>query len=448
MQELGQISFSNRQLYYLILPLIVEQFLGIAVGLADSIMVASVGEAAVSSVSLVDSINVLLFYAFSALATGGAVVCGQFIGHGDLKKANNSAQQLLVFITFLGLMIAACLYLSKTLILRGLFGSIDQDVMDYCNTYFLIVEASIPFMAIYTAGAALFRVMGNSSISMKVSMTMNIINVSGNAILIFGFHRGVEGVAIPTLISRLVGAVIIVALLRNQKYMLHINKPFSYKFDKYTIRNILRIGIPSGLESSLFHLGKIILLSVVTIFGTASIAANAIGNSISSFQILPGSAIGVGMITVVSQCVGAKEFDKARFYTRKLMKWTYVSMLIMNILIFLIMPVIISLYNVSDESATLARLILWMHGGMSIFFWPLSFSLPQSLKAAGDTTYVMGVAVGSMWIFRIVAGIFFAKYLALGVVGIWLAMFVDWMFRIILFIRRYRGHKWETKHVC
>lgn len=446
MNEL-KINFTNKRLYNLILPLIIEQFLAITVGLADSIMVASVGESAVSAVSLVDSVNTLVFYGFAALATGGAVVCGQFIGRRELKKANESAEQLLVFIAALAAGLMIVLYVTKHFILHGLFGNIEPDVMNYANTYFIIVEASIPFIALYNAGAALFRVMGNSSISMRISIGVNIMNVGGNALLIFGFHMGVEGVAIPTLASRILGAVAVVWLLRNEKYTLHINKPFHYRFDKHTVKNILKIGVPSGLESSLFHLGKIMLLSVVSAFGTASIAANAIGNSIATFQILAPQAIGVAMITVVSQCVGARDFDSARFYTKKLLKWSYLSMLATNIVIFLILPLVINLYSVSAEASHLAKLVLWMHGGLGVLLWPLSFTLPQTLKAAGDTTFVMGVAVASMWLFRIAAGVLCAKYLGFGVLGIWMAMFIDWIVRIIFFIIRYRGDKWQKKYV-
>lgn len=446
-EEKNQISFSNRQLQALILPLIIEQLLAITVGLADSIMVASVGEAAVSAVSLVDSVNTLVFFGFAALATGGAVVCGQYIGCRSFERANSAAGQLLIFVGLLAAGITAALYLAKSLILHGLFGEIEADVMAYANTYFIIVEASIPFIALYNAGAALFRVMGNSAISMRISIVMNLINVAGNAALIFGFHMGVEGVALPTLVSRVLGAGAVLWLLRDERYTLHLSRPFSLRLEPATVKTILKLGIPSGVESSLFHLGRVLLLSVVSSFGTASIAANAIGNTIATFQILPAQAIGVGMITVVSQCVGARDFAGARAYTKKLMKWAYVSMLAINVLIVLVLPLIIQLYNVSDEAARLAKIILWLHGGLGFLLWPLSFTLPQALKAAGDTTFVMVVAVGSMWIFRIFIGVWFARYLGLGVLGVWLAMFVDWIVRIVIFVLRYRGDKWLQKYV-
>ena len=446
-KQLGQITFTNKQLRVLIFPLVIEQFLGVAVGLADSVMVASVGEAAVSAVSLVDSINVLLFFAMNALATGGAVVCGQFLGRKDTERANEAGRQLLVFVVLLGTAVMAALYLAKSIILHGLFGRIDADVMAYANTYFLIVEASIPFMALYSAGAAIFRVMGNSSVSMKISVVMNLVNVCGNAILIFGVGMGVEGVAIPTFAARVLGAAAVIVLLRNPVYIIHISRPFHYRFQGDMVKKILQVGVPSSIESSLFQLGKVMLLSLVSSFGTASIAANAIGNSIATVQTLPAAAIGVGMITVVSQCAGARDFEHARFYVRKLMRWSYVLMLIWNLLLFAVQPLLVGLYNVSGEAAHLAMIILWLHGGLGILMWPAAFTLPQALKGAGDTSYVMIVAVASMWTFRILTGFLFAKYLGMGVLGTWYAMFIDWVCRLILFLVRYRGKKWETKYV-
>ena len=446
-KQLGQITFTNKKLRVLIFPLVIEQFLGVAVGLADSVMVASVGEAAVSAVSLVDSINVLLFFAMNALATGGAVVCGQFLGRKDTERANEAGRQLLVFVVLLGTAVMAALYLAKSIILHGLFGRIDADVMAYANTYFLIVEASIPFMALYSAGAAIFRVMGNSSVSMKISVVMNLVNVCGNAILIFGVGMGVEGVAIPTFAARVLGAAAVIVLLRNPVYIIHISRPFHYRFQGDMVKKILQVGVPSSIESSLFQLGKVMLLSLVSSFGTASIAANAIGNSIATVQTLPAAAIGVGMITVVSQCAGARDFEHARFYVRKLMRWSYVLMLIWNLLLFAVQPLLVGLYNVSGEAAHLAMIILWLHGGLGILMWPAAFTLPQALKGAGDTSYVMIVAVASMWTFRILTGFLFAKYLGMGVLGTWYAMFIDWVCRLILFLVRYRGKKWETKSV-
>ena len=310
--------FDNRALVALIIPLIIEQFLAVLVGMADSIMVASVGEAAVSGVSLVDNIVVLLINIFSALATGGAVVAGQYLGRKREEEACKSAGQLVWFVTISAVGVTAIVYLCKSFILHGVFGKIEADVMEHANTYLLIVTASIPFIALYNGGAAIFRAMGDSKIPMIVSMIMNVINVSGNAILIYGFHCGTEGVAIPTLVSRAVAAILITILLCNSKRVLHLEKTFRYRFDGAMVKNILKIGVPNGLENSMFQLGKILVLSLVSTFGTYAIAANAVSNAVAMFQILPGISINLAIITVISRCVGARDYEQVKYYTRKL----------------------------------------------------------------------------------------------------------------------------------
>ena len=437
------IDFSNRDLKRLIIPLIIEQLLAITVGLADSLMVAQVGEAAVSAVSLVDTVNVLLVNAFASLATGGAVVAGQYLGRREMEKANRSAQQLLLFMAELSLVLTAVLYLIRPFILHVVFGSIAEDVAAYANTYFLIVEASNVFLSVYSAGAALLRVMGNARTSMKISIVMNLINVAGNAVLIFGFHMGVAGVAIPTLVSKAVAAVLMIAVLRDRSLTLHLERPFSFRHERAMIRNILYVGVPNGIEGSMFQLGKILLLSVVTPFGTAAVAANAVGNTICSFQILAPQSIGLGMVTVVSRCVGAGDFQRVRSYTRKLVRWGYVTLFFTSVVMQLALPLILRVYNLSAEATRYAFLIITAHIIIGVVFWVPSFQLPQTLRAAGDTRFTMLASTFSMWTFRVMLGVYFARGLQLGVLGIWGSMFVDWLFRAACFVVRYRGHKWE-----
>ena len=435
--------FTNKDLIRLLIPLMIEQFLAVAVGMADSIMVASVGESAVSAVSLVDSIIILFINIFAALATGGAVVAGQFIGQKQNDKACKAGEQLLLFVTFISIIVMAVMYLGKGFILSVVFGSIQSDVFAYANTYLLITFASIPFIAVYNSGAALFRAMGNSRITMVTSIVMNIINVFGNALLIYGVGMGVEGVAIPTLVSRAVSAVIIVALLRNEELIVHISKRFNYKFNKDMVKNILKIGVPNGIENSMFQLGKIMLLSVIAGFGTASITANAVANSVSAFQILPGMAVGLGLITVVSQCVGANDYVQVRYYTKKLLKIAHIAVIGMNVIIISSIPLILRAYNLSEETAALASKVFIFYGICSCILWPLSFTLPNTLRASNDVRYTMIVSVSSMWIVRIGFGIVLSKYFSIGMFGVWVAMIIDWIVRSAFFIIRYKGGKWE-----
>ncbi len=439
--------FSDQALYRLCIPLVIEQLLNVTVGMADSVMVASAGESAVSAVSLVDTVMVLLINVFAALATGGAVVAGQYLGRQAEREACQATNQLILFLTSFSLALMAAMYLGKNLILHGVFGKIEADVMVQARNYLLIVFASIPFIAVYNGGAALFRAMGNSRITMKISLFMNAVNILGNALLIYGFRLGVVGAAIPTLISRIIAAVIAAALLRNQELTLHLTKPFEFRFMKGMIKRILYIGVPSGLENSMFQLGKIMVLSLVTSFGTTAIAANAVSNTVALFQILPGMAMGLAIIAVVSQCVGAGEYDQVKYYTKKLMIWIYGGMVGVNLLIFLAMPLIIRIYQLTPQTAETARKILIYHGLCACILWPAAFSLPNALRAANDVKFCMVASVLSMWIWRIGFSYVLGKTLNWGVFGVWVAMTIDWVCRLICFIWRWVRGKWKYRSI-
>lgn len=441
----SQYLFDNKELAALIIPLVIEQLLAVLVGMADSIMIASVGEAAVSGVSLVDQIMVLLINIFSALATGGAVIAGQYLGHRKKEAACESANQLVWFVTLCAIVITGIVYAGKYVILHGIFGRIEADVMHHADVYLMIVAMSIPFIAMYNAGAAVFRTMGNSKVSMGVSLIMNIINVGGNALLIYGLHMGTEGVAIPTLVSRIVAAVIIIVLLCNDKQEIHIKKTWRYRMNWSHVKKILMVGVPNGLENSMFQLGKILVLSLVSSFGTYAIAANAVGNAIAMFQILPGMAINLSVTTVIARCVGAGDYEQVRYYNKKLILITHGGMMIMSLGVFAVLPLILHAYHLSDVTAEATRQIIYFHGISAMLIWPSSFTLPTTFRAAGDVKACMYISMISMWVFRVAFSFLLGKYLRMGVFGIWVAMVIDWAFRAVCFwIRYFKGH-WRQK---
>lgn len=442
-QDRSHYLFSNRELANLIGPLVIEQLLAVFVGMADSIMVANVGEAAVSGVSLVDNIMILIINIFAALATGGAVVAGQYLGRKDEKSACKAATQLVWFVSLSAVVIMILVYFGKDIILNQVFGHITAEVKGHADIYLLIVTASIPFIALYNGGAAIFRAMGNSQVSMRVSLLMNAINVTGNAILVFGLRIGTAGVAIPTLISRMVAAIVITVLLCNQTRILHIERTLKFRFDGRMIRKILAIGVPNGLENSMFQLGKILVLSLVSTFGTYAIAANAVSNAIALFQILPGMAISLAITTVISQCVGANDYEQVHYYLKKLLVIIYVAMAGTVALIFLALPLILEAYNLSDQTAAAATNIIHFHGISAMIIWPLSFALPAAYRAAGDAKACMYTSIVSMWIFRIGFSYLVGKYMGLGVFGVWVAMVIDWVVRAICFVIRYFNGKWK-----
>ena len=435
--------FDNRALMALIIPLIIEQMLAVLVGMADSIMVASVGEAAVSGVSLVDNIMVLLINVFAALGTGGAVVAGQYLGQQRKEKACQAAEQLVWFITICAVVITFVIYACKYWILHGVFGQIEADVMGHADTYLMIVTASIPFIALYNGGAAIFRTMGNSEISMRVSIVMNIINVAGNAILIYGFHRGTEGVAIPTLVSRMTAAILIMVLLADRRRAIYVRPSRRYRPDWAMIRKILGIGVPNGLENSMFQLGKIIVLSLVSTFGTYAIAANAVSNVIASFQVLPGMAIALAVTTVIARCVGAGDYGQVKYYTKKLLCITYACMVVTNVIIVLVLPLILKAYDLSSRTAEVTTDIVIFYAVCCVLIWPLAFTIPATFRASGDAKMCMVISVVSMWIFRIIFSYILGKYMGMGVFGVWVAMIIDWVVRSICFIARYFSGKWK-----
>lgn len=435
--------FSNQALKKLIVPLVIEQVLAITVGVADSMMVASAGEAAVSAVSLVDTVFVLLINLFAALGTGGAVICGQSLGKRQSQLACRAANQLILFTGIFSVAVMVLAYGCRDFILHVVFGQIAPDVMENCRIYLMIVAASIPFIALYNACAAIFRVMGDSKTAMYMSLIMNGINLVGNAVLIYGMKLGVAGAAIPTLISRVFAAVVILWMLTNQKKEIHLILPFSFRFDRPLLKKILGIGIPNGLENSMFQLGKILVLSMASGFGTAAIAANAVSNNIAMFQVLSGSAIGFAILTVVSQCVGAGDFQQARYYTRKLTVITYLASVLINAAVLLALPGLIHLYHLSPDAAGYTKEILWYHAFCVVTIWPLSFSLPNTFRAAADVKYPMLLSIFSMWVFRIGFSWLLGVQLDWGIFGIWVAMTIDWLFRAICFTVRYLGTKWQ-----
>lgn len=439
--------FSKEDLKKLLIPLVIEQTLAISIGLFDTLMVSSCGEAAVSGVSLVDSISVLLIQIMSALATGGAVVCSQYLGKKLPERARISAGQLMFIMLATSGTVMVGVLLGYRFLLRFIFGQIDAEVMTNAEIYFVISAISYPFLGMYNAGAALFRAIGNSKISMYTSLIMNVINISGNALLIFGFGLGVRGAAFATLFARVVSAVVMISLLVKKDNPLCISTPGALRPRKDVIGKILRIGIPSGVENGMFQIGKLLVASLTATFGTAAIAANAVSNNIAGFANIPGNAIGLAMVTVIGRCIGAGEKEQARYYSKKLMKLAYAGMICTNLLLLLAVRPLLSCFHLSTEAFGIAVQLLSTFAVCASLIWPLSFALPNVLRAAGDARYTMLVSVFSMWVFRVASSYFFAGTLGMGVLGVWIGMYVDWVFRSLLFVVRYKNGKWLGKRV-
>jgi putative MATE family efflux protein len=439
--------FSNKALFALFLPLVIEQALEFFVGFADSVMVASLGESAISGVSLVDFLMQLLIFGFSALATGGAVVAGQYLGNNELKKARNASSQLVWFSGILSVALMIVVLIAKSFLISILFGQIEADVWNYANDYLWFMAFSIPFIAIYNAGAAIYRTSGDAIRPMKIMVICDILNVIGNAIGIYYLGLGVEGVAVPTVISRLVAAIVIMYFVLNKNFKLHIKRTLKHKFDLKIFKNVLSVGIPYGIENGLFQFGRILVLSLVSSFGTMAIAANSVGYAIGIFSVLPGFAINLGMTAVISRCVGANDYKQARYYNKKIILIVVVCHILVNGLIFALLPNILGLYNLSFETAALsAKLIIW-HGTLGILIWPIAFTLPNLFRGAGDARWVMRISLIVMFTCRIGMAYVLAINFNMGVFGTWVAMFIDWFVRSGLYLYRYFSNKWMEYRV-
>ncbi len=434
--------FTRKDIVKIVIPLIIEQLLAVTIGMFDSMMVSQAGEAAISGVSLVDSVNLLLINLFSALSSGGAVVVSQYLGKRDPQKASDSAKQLVLTVVIISTLTAVGAICFRVPLLKLIFGKIEADVMANARVYFLITAMSYPFLGLYSAGAATFRSMGNSKITMLVSMMMNVINVSGNAFFIFSLSMGAAGAALATLISRIVGSAVILSLLRNQKHIACIRGWTKTKPDWAIIKSICRIGVPSGIENSMFQFGKLITQSIVSTFGTTSIAANAVANTLTNLQFLPGTAINLAIITVVGRCIGARELQQAKSYSNRLLLTAYGAITSISVIIVALLPALLSIYDLSPASTELARQLVLMHSVMVCVFWPLSFCTPNTFRAAGDVKYTMVVSTLSMWICRVGAAYLYSYTLGLGAMGVWLAMFTDWVCRTCFFAPHYFKGTW------
>ena len=402
MPEEKKMLFSQDALKKLLWPLIIEQFLAIAMGMADTVMAASCGEAVVSGISLVDSICVLLIGLFTAMASGGAVVAAQYMGHGDKEMVGRASNQLFIAVGGVALLFMTIALIWNRGLLALLYGNVEADVMSAARIYFYIVAVSFPFLGIYNGGAALFR-------------------------------------ALSTLFSRVLSAVLIVVLLKKSDKIIMSNH---WRLDTKILGKILYIGVPNGLENSIFQIGKLLTTSLIAGFVMAATTANAVTGSIASFQQIPANAIGVAMITVIGQCIGAGETEQALYYLKKMMKVAYACMILLGIPMIIFARPICGIYHLSPETMKITVFLLCYSCVCCMLVHPLSFAQSNALRAAGDVRFTMIVAIASMWLCRVGMAYILGQGLGLGVIGVWIAMTMDWVVRAFLFTNRIRTGKW------
>ena len=434
--------FSNRKLLLLLIPIIAEQFLNSLMGMADSMMVSNVGAAALSGVSLVDSINNLVVQAFNAMATGGVIICSTYFGQKDIKRANESARQVVLVSAFISFILMLVCLIFRNQLLSAIFGSIDADVMEAASVYFLLTIISYPGISLAAAGSAIFRAQSNTKLPMNVAIVSNILNVAGNAVLIWGFGLGVYGAAIATMTSRIFSAVVLLTLLRKDKYQISIREYHRIRPDFDKIKRILAMGVPNGIENSMFQFGKLAIQSSVSLLGTAAIAAQSMTSIFENVNGVAGIGVGIGLMTIVGQCLGAGRKDEAIYYTKKMIGWGYIAILSSCLFAYAIARPVTVLAGMQEESA---KLCIFMLGWITIakpLLWSPSFVIPYALRAAGDVKFSMIVATLTMWLCRVTLATFLIRVVGIGAMGVWIGMFADWAIRGFIFTLRFRSKKW------
>lgn len=439
--------FSKKQIWSLLIPLMIEQVLTSLMGTVDTMMVATAGSAAISAVSLVDTINVLIIFIFTAMASGGTIVCAQYLGRGERTKANEAGNQLVLSTFLISVAITVIFVLFRGKILSIIFGTVEADVMREAMIYLLITVLSYPFIALYNAGAALFRVDGNSRLPMKISTISNIINVAGNALMIFGFHLGVAGAAMATLFSRIICGIAIMIYLRYPGHSIIVRNYFAIRPNREQITRIMKVGIPSGIENGMFQFGKLAIQSCISTLGTVAIAGHAMAASVEMLTSNAQMGIGIGMMNIVGLCIGAGRIDEARKYIKQLTFYAEIVTIIVSLIFAILIRPITIAARMEPAAADLAVHMIYIISIVKIFPWTLAYIPAHGLRAAGDVRYTMLVSTLVMWICRVAATIFMIRVLHWGIMAAWYGMFLDWFVKGAFMYGRFLSGRWIGHNV-
>lgn len=437
--------FTSRDILRLVIPLFFEQFLFILVGSADTLMVAGLGEASISAVSLVDMFNNCIGSILFALATGGAVVASQYLGANNYTQARECAKQLLIVVLASGLLVFAAVELFMTDLVRLLYGELPMDVHTAVVTYFKITIAAVPFIAVYGGCAALFRAMSRTKATMYISLFSNVINIIGNALLIYLLGMGIAGAAYATLFARLVAMTVILIMISDKTKKIFIDFKSGFHCSLHLVRKILFIGIPGGIENGVFQFGRVLVLGLIASYGTREIAANAVATTVDNLGVLCASVFCLAVVTVIGQAVGAGDEKQIRYYVAKMMKWAYSAHILWNILIFALTPLILLCFSKIDaDTRKMAWYLILIHNGLGILLWPGSFVSPNILRSMNDVRFTMILSIGSMLVVRVGCSYMISGWVHSGVFAVWIAMIFDWIIRLIGFYWRYKSGAWRS----
>ena len=439
--------FSKKDLKKLYVPILIEILLTVSVGVADTMMVSQAGETAVSGVSCFNTIQNFLIALFSAFATGGSVVVGQLLGMKNYERAKNAVKDLMYLTLLVSILLSLSFIGFKEPLLRLIYGESEEAVIASALDYALPILISLPFLASQSSLNAILRVQGKTKTTMWSSIIANIINVVGNAIFILVFDMGALGVGISTLISRIISALILFFASRNKGLQAPLEKILQFRHQGNMMGTIFSIALPSGIENSIFQLGKIVMIATIAQCGTSSMAAFSVLDNIGTFSNITGQAAGQTLMVVGGYAAGAGRFDESRRMTKVFLAIAYVSMAILAVIILVFLKPIISIYSFSQETADLSYRILFEYMFWSTIVWPTSFAFPNILKSSGDVKYTMLVAILSMWLFRVFIARVLGIYMGFGIVGVMWGMYIDWVVRAIAFLIRYKSGVWTEKRI-
>lgn len=438
--------FTNRSLFNMTLPVALDALLALVAGLLDSAMVSSSGEAAVSGISLVDSINVMFVVLFTGLGVGGAVVTTQYIGSRNYAQARASANHLVYLSAGVATAIMVVLLCFVPQMLELVYGSIATDVFGYAKTYFYITLLSYPFYAIGTTVAALLRCMAKNRQSTTLTTGVNLLNFLGNALFVYGLDMSVAGAALSTTLSRVFFAAVGLALLHRKKDPVYFEGLLRFRIDRKMMKRIFSVGMTASVQNGLFQFGKVLLSSLISTFGTVFIAVHSVAFSILNFGWTLVGTYSTVALTVVGQCIGAGEPEQAKRNTNKLLAAGTVTLLISFGLLFLFRDYVVQLFDFNQETLELSAYYVGTGALFTVAsLYSYSFAPASAFRAAGDLYFPLIVTIGSMFVFRVGLSYLLATVFHMGLMSVWIGMFADWVFHSIINIIRMRSGKWLRK---
>ncbi len=435
--------YSPKTFLTLYLPLLAEQGMATLIGIIAMLMVGYAGDVALSAIGIVNTINIVVMSAFTALASGATAVISQLLGAEKEKEAGECATQFLVVSIAASVIIGAAMALFARPLLNLLYSSSDQEVLDAAYIYLVAISIAVPFLVVFTSISGIFRAYRKNKTPMMVSIIVNIINAVICGFTIYYMNIGVLGVSIATFVARVVGAVIIVIELRKSNFNIVLSKNIKVKWS--TIKPVMHIGLPMGLDSMVFQAGKLVVTIFMSGMGTATMAAYSVATNVCTLMETPGAAMQILVVTLVGRSVGAGREDDAK---NEMILTTLVNGLAFTIVaipLFFFGYHFTSLFSSSEEVRMLAFTLVKISAVCGSLIWSPAFVLPYGLRSAGDIVFTIACTCTTLWAVRIVMSWFLGIHLGIGLVGIWWAMILDWVVRVILFCWRLFSDKWKGR---